>query len=49
VSLQGATLRQDRDANREMYGRALSNREIVKGGTKPPESARRLLDLLARY
>lgn len=49
VSLQGATLRQDDEANQAMYGRALSNRDIVKGGTKPPDSARRLLELLARY
>jgi lipid-binding SYLF domain-containing protein len=49
VSLQGATLRQDDEANRDMYGRVLSNREIVKGGTRPPQSAGRLLDLLGRY
>ena len=46
VSLQGATLRQDLDANKEMYGRTLQNREIIESTMAPPESASKLLSLL---
>jgi len=49
VSLQGATLRQDRDSNRELYGQALDNRQIVTANTKPPQAAERLLSLLNKY
>ena len=49
VSLQGATLRQDLEDNAELYGKELSNREIVTTGVKPPASATTLLDLLNRY
>jgi lipid-binding SYLF domain-containing protein len=49
VSLQGATLREDKETNTELYGHALSNREVVKGGTAAPHEADRLLDLLNRY
>jgi lipid-binding SYLF domain-containing protein len=49
VSLQGATLRDDEDANQEMYGRALTNREIVRGGFDPPAGAERLMTLVRRY
>ena len=33
VSLEGSTLRQDNKANEELYGRKLTAREIVTGGT----------------
>jgi lipid-binding SYLF domain-containing protein len=49
VSLQGATLRQDREENTALYGRNLSNREIVESQVAPPEAASRLLSLLNRY
>ena len=49
VSLQGATLREDLEDNAELYGKELSNREIVTTGVKPPASATPLLDLLNRY
>jgi lipid-binding SYLF domain-containing protein len=49
LSLQGATLRQDTKDNELMYGKALTNQEIVKGGTKPPASADKLLAALNRY
>ncbi len=49
VSLQGATLREDRDDNAELYGKELSNREIVTTGVKAPPAATRLLDLLNQY
>jgi lipid-binding SYLF domain-containing protein len=39
VSLEGATLRPDEEANRELYGRAATNREILTGDFKAPASA----------
>jgi lipid-binding SYLF domain-containing protein len=49
VSLNGSTLREDDDWNREMYGKALNNREIVTGDVKPPAAAAPLADLLNKY
>jgi lipid-binding SYLF domain-containing protein len=49
ISLTGATLRQDLDDNRALYGRTLENKEIVLGDLAPPESATRLLELLQKY
>ena len=49
ISLQGATLRPDDDWNKEMYGKAMSNREIVSGSVAPPEAAGKLLALLNKY
>jgi lipid-binding SYLF domain-containing protein len=39
LSLNGATLREDRSANQAMYGRGLSTRDIVRGDVKPTEGA----------
>ncbi len=50
VSLQGATLRQDLDENRLLYGRVLTNYEILKkGAARPPASSSALLGVLTRY
>jgi lipid-binding SYLF domain-containing protein len=49
IALKGATLRQDVDDNRTLYGRRLENREIVTTRIAPPPSAARLLGLLNRY
>jgi lipid-binding SYLF domain-containing protein len=49
VSLQGATLREDDDANEALYGRKLKNREIVEKSVPPPHGAEHLLALLNRY
>jgi lipid-binding SYLF domain-containing protein len=38
ISLDGATLRPDTDANAELYGKGVTNREIVTG-TKTRRSA----------
>ncbi len=48
VSLEGSTLRPDDDANRQLYGRSLSARQIVEGKVGVPRSARRLVGLLER-
>lgn len=49
LSLQGATLREDLDDNRTLYGKKLENREIVMQGVRPPEAASKLLSLLNKY
>ena len=49
VSLQGATLRPDDDWNKEMYGKAMANRDIVMGEVAPPPAASKLLALLNKY
>lgn len=49
LALEGATLRQDLDDNRTLYGKKLENRQIVTGGARAPKSAMRLLTLLNKY
>ena len=50
VALDGATLRNDLDDNRELYGQRYDNKEIVTGNkVKPPEAAAKLLSTLAKY
>jgi lipid-binding SYLF domain-containing protein len=39
ISLEGATLHADADANRELYGRNATNREILTGDFKTPAAA----------
>jgi lipid-binding SYLF domain-containing protein len=46
VSLQGATLRQDLDENRELYGHPITNREIVMKKVIAPSAASELLKVL---
>jgi lipid-binding SYLF domain-containing protein len=49
IALSGATLRQDLDENKEMYGKQMTTREVVNSSTKPPEAASELLALLSKY
>jgi len=49
LALQGATLRQDLDDNKEMYGKPLENREILTGNVAAPAEAHQLLSLLGKY
>ncbi|MEO7156423.1 MAG: lipid-binding SYLF domain-containing protein [Vicinamibacterales bacterium] len=49
IALTGATLRQDLDENKEMYGRAVTNQQILTRGMTPPASASELLALLNTY
>jgi lipid-binding SYLF domain-containing protein len=49
VSLQGATLREDEEANQALFGKKLKNREIVDNAVPPPPAAEHLLALLNRY
>ncbi|HEY4837723.1 MAG TPA: lipid-binding SYLF domain-containing protein [Candidatus Acidoferrales bacterium] len=49
VSLEGSTLRPDNDASRDVYGRDITAREIVRGGrTRIPQSGRHLINVLER-
>lgn len=49
IALNGATLREDSDWNKELYGRAIKNREIVSGKVPAPASAAPLLMELNRF
>jgi lipid-binding SYLF domain-containing protein len=50
VSLSGATLREDSDWNQDLYGKKITNRDIIlKGGVAAPKSAGSLMTELNRY
>jgi SH3 domain-containing YSC84-like protein 1 len=46
ISLQGATLRPDSDANMELYGHPTVNKEILTGSVPAPPAAAKLESLL---
>jgi len=49
ISLQGATLRQDDDANAEMYGgKKIANKDILEGEVQAPAAAAKLNALLSK-
>ena len=49
ISLQGSTLREDDSENQGLYGKPITNREIVKGNVKAPRLAEGLMKALGRY
>jgi len=49
VSLEGATLRPDHDANRRIYGARVSVKEILSGQVPPPDLACDLGEKIASY
>lgn len=49
LSLGGATLRNDLDENKDLYGKPLTNKEILLGDVKPPSAASRLRAALTKY
>lgn len=49
VSLEGATLRPDDDANKDLYGKEMSNKDIVQGRVRSPAAAAGLLAQLNKY
>jgi lipid-binding SYLF domain-containing protein len=49
VALDGATLRPDEDANEELYGEKVSNRDIVMGKVKKPLASDPLRAQLNKY
>jgi len=48
LAIQGATLRPDPDADRRLYGRDITNSEILTGNTAAPPEAAKLEGLLNR-
>jgi lipid-binding SYLF domain-containing protein len=48
ISLEGATLRPDEDADRELYGHPATNREILTGNFKTPAVAMKFEHSLSR-
>jgi SH3 domain-containing YSC84-like protein 1 len=49
IALEGATMRPDHEADHELYGRDVTNREILEGGAiQPPPAAERLEHMLNR-
>jgi len=49
IALTGATLRQDLDDNRALYGKRMENRDIVMSPTAPPAEAAKLIAALNKY
>ena len=49
VSLSGSTLREDRDANKSLYGKDLGTRDVVAGNLPAPAEGKPLLTMLAKY
>jgi lipid-binding SYLF domain-containing protein len=49
VSLHGATLRQDVSDNAEIYGRPLTNKQIIRGPVHWPQTGSELHSVLDRY
>jgi len=49
ISLEGSTLRQDLDGNRDLYGKTMTNKEIIEGNPKPPAAASVLLADLNKF
>jgi lipid-binding SYLF domain-containing protein len=49
LSVGGATLRNDLDENEELYGKRLTNREVITGNVKPPAAAARLRAALTKF
>jgi lipid-binding SYLF domain-containing protein len=49
ISLQGATLREDLDVNKDLYGSAIENKDLVFSGRAAPAAASQLLTLLNKY
>jgi lipid-binding SYLF domain-containing protein len=49
VALTGATLRNDKDSNRELYGEALSNKEVLMSNRRAPAAAQPLIAALDKY
>lgn len=48
IALEGATLRPDNEDNRKLYGRGVTQQEILSGKVDPPAAAQPLFDQLGR-
>jgi lipid-binding SYLF domain-containing protein len=49
VALSGATLREDKEDNKELYGREMTTKEVVQGNLTVPAAAQPLLRALSTH
>ena len=49
LSLEGATLRPDSSENKNLYGKRVSNKDIITGKVRVPQSAHALTSVLTQY
>jgi lipid-binding SYLF domain-containing protein len=49
LTVGGGSLRNDLDENRELYGKSLTNKEVLTGSVKPPAAAEGLRATLNKY
>jgi len=49
ISLDGSTLRADKEDNKEIYGKPVTQEEILTGGVRSPASAAPLMSALSAY
>ena len=49
IALHGATMRPDNDVNQELYGHAMTNKELLTGTMSAPAGAMPLITALNRY
>jgi SH3 domain-containing YSC84-like protein 1 len=49
VSLEGGTLREDDSANKDLYGKATTNRAILAGGEPVPDNAKAFLSAIKTF
>jgi lipid-binding SYLF domain-containing protein len=49
ISLKGSTLREDKDWNKELYGKEISNKDIITKGTAAPTAAGEWMSELNRF
>lgn len=49
ISLKGSTLREDKDWNKDLYGKAMSNKDIIQKGVAAPAGANEWMSELSRF
>lgn len=49
MTIGGGTLRNDLDENQELYGKRITNKEVLSGAVQPPAAASELIALLNRH
>jgi lipid-binding SYLF domain-containing protein len=49
IALDGSTMRPDNEDNQEIYGRPVTQRELLTGSVSPPAAAESLYGALNRY
>lgn len=49
ITLNGAVLKQDKDDTRDLYGRMVPFRTILRGGVPTPEGAQRFVNTVGKY